>query len=225
MKKTILNILAFFFLSIALTFFPGCDKDEAVMELKRDNVLYDPQTTIHDELGDISQDDGQGNGNRTDSGAEAEPLTVTVFVCGAVDQPGVYLLEGEARVVDAINAAGGMNDEADRDYINQAMLLNDGMKVYIPTKEETAGLDTGISDGNMGMCTDPVKAADKGGKVNINTADAGELMTLPGIGEAKAALIIEYRTNTGKFGCIEDIMKISGIKKGMFDRIKDRICI
>ena len=99
-------------------------------------------------------------------------------------------------------------------------LLEDGQRIYIPTREETAE-----SRGELITVGTDSSSDRDGGKVNINLADAAELMTLPGIGEAKASLIIEYRNQNGRFGTIEDIMKISGIKEGMFNRIKDRICI
>ncbi|MCR5357679.1 MAG: helix-hairpin-helix domain-containing protein [Lachnospiraceae bacterium] len=201
LKKSITCILIII-LSVVFALSTGCQNEEAVIELEQERSETDPIQVLSEE-----------------EAADAVS-TVTVYVCGAVTHPGVYELEDGSRVVDAIYASGGMSTEADRDYINQAMLLKDGDKVYIPTCEETAQAgDSGINSGNLsGMQDEP-------DKVNINTADAKELMTLPGIGEAKAALIIEYRENNGGFDSIEDIMKISGIKEGMFNKIKDRIRI
>lgn len=225
MKKSILNILAFFFLSIVLMMLAGCDEDEAVIELERENVLTDPQKITYDEIKDTSPGNMQGNKNVPED-EEADGLSsVTVYVCGAVNCSGVYSLDGTPRVVDAICAAGGFSDRADPDYINQAMLLSDGQKVYIPTIEETANPDNALYEKCEGLSGDMGKKEGGECKVNINTADASELMTLPGIGKAKAALIIEYRTSCGRFDSVEDIMKINGIKEGMFNKIKDRICI
>lgn len=212
MKKNILISTAVLILSSALVSLVGCGRDEAVVTLYEEPFLQDPQTDDHEEASAretqyvIPENEAAGN--------------VTVYVCGAVNSPGVYRLETGARVVDAIDSACGFDDSADECYVNLATILEDGQKVYVPTLEETAGqLDPAVADAAGGSMSQTPQ------KVNINSADAAALMTLPGIGEAKAALIIEYRTANGRFDSIEDIMKISGIKEGMFNRIKDRICI
>ena len=131
----------------------------------------------------------------------------TVYICGAVKHPGVYRLHGDARVCDAVDAAGAF-------AVNQARLLTDGEQITIPRKGKKSSTKgrTGTDDKVSGL-------------VNINQADLAELMTLAGIGEAKAQLIIDYRTENGSFSSIEDIMKISGIKEGIYNRIKDQITI
>ena len=209
MKKIILNSLVVLSLSSVLLSAAGCGRDETVIEFEEDKVLSDT---------DLSVDSKESYPSDV---KEPKDDSVTVYVCGAVDRPGVYRLAGGSRIVNAIEAAGGILDDADRDYINQAMLLTDEMKVYVPTVGETEDIDAD-------MCLSGVGAVDEGmnsGKVNINTGTAEELMSLPGIGQAKAALIIEYRTANGSFSSIEDIMKINGIKEGMFNKIRDKICI
>ena len=138
----------------------------------------------------------------------------TVYICGAVKHPGVYRLHGDARVCDAVDAAGGLSRKADAFAVNQARLLTDGEQITIPRKGKKSSTKgrTGTDDKVSGL-------------VNINQADLAELMTLAGIGEAKAQLIIDYRTENGSFSSIEDIMKISGIKEGIYNRIKDQITI
>lgn len=138
-----------------------------------------------------------------------------VYICGAVKRPGVYRFTGDARVCDAVEAAGGFRKKADRAAINQARPLNDGEQITIPRKGKRKASGKGNSD----------KGKDGSGLVNINQADLTELMTLAGIGEAKAQLIIDYRTENGSFASIEDIMKISGIKEGIYNRIKDQITV
>lgn len=134
----------------------------------------------------------------------------TVYICGAVRRPGVYRFDSGARVCDAVEAAGGFTKKAVWDAVNQARLLTDGEQITIPVKSKA-------------------KKASSSGKrselVNINQADLSELMTLSGIGEAKAQLIVEYRDENGSFSATEDIMKISGIKEGIYNRIKDRITV
>lgn len=225
MKKSILNILTVFILSIVMALSSGCDEENAVIDLERESVLNDPTLSTNDEVTVRSDDDGQEKRNHIPEAAPAEYADVTVYVCGAVNRAGVYRLRGQSRVIDAIEAACGMNEFADKDFINQAMLIEDGQKIYVPTREETAEIRDASDIGDIAVYDGRSEAGVKNGKVNINTADASELMTLPGIGEAKAALIIEYRTDSGGFKTIEDIMNISGIKEGMFNRIKDKICI
>lgn len=153
-----------------------------------------------------------------------------VHICGAVARPGVYTLEEKSRVYQAVEAAGGFLEDADGDFLNQADFLWDGMKLYVPTKEEVqeagaipkwqdAGQNAG--GGNTGS-TDGAKGASS---VNINTADEERLCTLPGIGSSKAKSIISYREKNGSFVRIEDIMNVEGIKDGLFQKIKDKITV
>ncbi len=153
------------------------------------------------------------------------PEMIFVHVCGAVKKEGVYQVINSARVVDAIKAAGGLTKAAASYGINQAELLKDGMQIYIPTKKEVkvnkvipSGLPsvTGASDISKNANTEIV---------NINTATKEELMKLNGVGEAKAALIINFRETNGGFKNINDLMKIKGIKQRFFDKIKDSICV
>ena len=160
------------------------------------------------------------------SGQEEQELqTVFVHVCGAVENPGVYELAGDARVYQAVEAAGGFLPEACEDYVNQAGVLTDGKRLYIPTEDEVrelsqAGKDT-LTEELLLQSDSETDPAD--GLVNINTASMEELCTLPGIGEGKARHIISYRESTGKFEQIEDIMKVEGIKEGLFGKIRDLI--
>ena len=155
------------------------------------------------------------------------PVSVVVYVCGAVVNPGVYELSEGSRIDDAVIAAGGFSEDADRIYVNLAARLSDGSKLQIPTLSETSdealakeinsfdtednGFKPGVSDG--------------GGLININTASQTELATLPGIGEGIAGKIIKYRDENGSFKSIEDIMKVSGIKDKLFSKIKDQITV
>lgn len=169
------------------------------------------------------------------TGAEAVPAPeeavpeVVVHVCGEVSSPGVYTLPAGSRVYQAIEAAGGFTSDAFEDYLNQANELSDGMKVYVPSKEEISdeefqqGLKTSeVQQSGVPPLTDSTLMT---ALVNINTATREDLMTLKGIGESKADKIISYRETQGGFGCIEDIMNIPGIKEGMFNKIKDLITV
>lgn len=134
--------------------------------------------------------------------------SIFVYVCGAVLDEGVYELPAGSRVYEAIQKAGGFTEDAAVTQINQAEVLEDETQLYVPTMEEITNEET------------------KGdGKVNLNLASKEELMTLPGVGEAKADLIIQYREEHGRFQNIEDVMNISGIKEGLFAKIKDNITV
>ena len=147
---------------------------------------------------------------------EQEPAeTVYVYVCGAVNAPGVYELKKDARVFEAITLAGGMTAEAAPEAVSQARTVADGEQIYVPTVREVQMQGSGVEDIVTGN-------ADVSGKVNINTAGKEELMTLTGIGEAKAQSILDYREEHGKFGSIEDLMLIEGIKEGVFNKIGAR---
>ena len=139
-----------------------------------------------------------------------------VYVCGEVITPGLYYLDADSRVGDAIELAGGMSENANEAGINLADHIEDGAKIYIPSLEDdTASSVTSQDSGGT----------DDNGLVNINTASKEELTTLPGIGEARAESIIAYREESGPFSSIEDIMSVSGIKDAAFDKIKDLICV
>lgn len=147
-----------------------------------------------------------------DSTAGGSSAKICVYVCGAVCNPGVYELDEGSRVYEAVESAGGMTEDASAASVNLARAVADGEQIYIPASGE-------VDDGAT------LPAAEGQKKVNINTASAEELMTLSGIGEAKAESIIRYREENGSFQSIEDLMKISGIKEGVFEKIKDDITI
>ncbi|MCI7244028.1 MAG: helix-hairpin-helix domain-containing protein [Lachnobacterium sp.] len=145
-------------------------------------------------------------------------LTVTVYVCGAVRHPGVYTLEDGLRIADAIEAAGGFKKSASRNAWNLAEKLTDGNMYTIPTKEEADAVESADSgDGHASQVQDD--------KVHINTAGIEELMKLPGVGQARAEAIISYREEHGTFVSPEDIMKVSGIKTALFEKMKDNIAV
>lgn len=172
--------------------------------------------------------------------AVSEPERCFVHVCGEVMRPGVYeLLEGQ-RVYEAVELAGGFTEEAASAWLNLAETVFDGMKLEVPSREQAAQLAAkygiGIgTDGSSGLGSlDLTGIAENrtagngtasGGKININTATKEELMTLRGIGEARAEDIIRYRESHGSFRKIEDIMKISGIKDAAFEKIKENITV
>jgi competence protein ComEA len=141
---------------------------------------------------------------------------VIVYITGAVPRPGVYALPQGARVQDAISAAGGFLAEAEKSQINLAALLEDGEKLDIPYLE-----------GASPVLTTPVPAVVTSTTelIDINTASAAELEALPGIGPTTAQKIVEYREQNGPFVSTEDIINVSGIGPGTYERIKDLITV
>lgn len=160
---------------------------------------------------------GKDEQNRQKVTTQKKSNSIFVHVCGAVKKPGVYELQSNARICDAIKAAGGLKKKAADTEVNQAQALTDGEQVCIPykTDDEESTVASG-SDTSSGM---------EGNKVSINRATAEELMTLPGIGASKAQSIIQYREEHGGFQKIEDIKNIQGIKDGVFNKIVDCIVL
>lgn len=170
---------------------------------------------------EISEEDGaedkEAPEENPDDTGQTEGAAVYVYVCGAVNAPGVYELSGDARVFEALESAGGMTGDASLESVNLARAVVDGEQIYVPTVEEAAR-GTGVGTESN------IKSAEQS-KVNINTASRDELMTLTGIGEAKAESIIRYREEHGAFKSVEELMEIEGIKEGVFNKIKDDITI
>ena len=182
---------------ITVVMFGGCQKEET--------VFHDISEEELEEKGVSGDEDGMEK-----DGIEKEGIFV--HVCGEVVHPGVYELKAGSRVYEAVKAAGGMSVNAAQNFLNQAEILEDGQQIYVPSEEE-------ISD------TDSENGRTDDGKVNLNQASKEQLMTLPGVGEAKADAIIRYRSEKGDFRSIEEIMEIEGIKEGVFKKIEDWITV
>jgi competence protein ComEA len=177
-------------------------------------------------------DEGEGSGE-ADKADQDTSSVIFVYVCGEVESPGVYELSEGSRVIDAVSAAGGILETADDSFVNLAAPLEDGIKLRIPSKEDTCGGESEINVSSntsiisKGIDESVSTSEDNGnnGLVNINTASLDQLKTLPGIGEGIAGKIIKYREENGRFSAIEDIMKVSGIKDKLFQKIKDQITV
>ncbi len=153
----------------------------------------------------------------------SEESVIYVSVSGHVLNPGVYILPEGSRVYEAINAAGGVTDDGTLDGINTAVLLEDEAYILIPGISDSD--ETNTSEGMVAVGELTASESGETGKININTADLSSLMTLSGIGKAKAEAIISYRETNGNFEAIEDIKNVSGIKDGVFESIKDEITV
>lgn len=138
---------------------------------------------------------------------------ITIDIEGAVKNPGVYKLKEGNIIQDAINAANGLNDNADNDLIakdiNRSEILKNNQKIFIPIKTQV---------------TQQVAAAETSNKINLNTASLEQLDSLPGIGPVYAQRIIDYRKKK-QFSSLEEVMEIQGIGEKTFDKMKDLITI
>lgn len=173
---------------------------------ERAEVLYETSSAVQE-----SGETGESPENQ-ETNPETESQKLCVFVCGAVVSPGVYELPVGSRVNDAVEAAGGMTEKASATYLNLAEYVSDGQKVEVPTLEEARELEE-------------ARARQEAGLVNLNTATEAQLMTLSGIGEAKARAIIAYREEHGGFSSVEELMEIAGIKEGVYRKIQGQITV
>ena len=156
------------------------------------------------------------SGEENQEAVNQEETEIYVDVQGAVNKPGVYVLHGKSRLYEAIDMAEGLTLEADISRINQAQLLQDGEKIYVPKVNEEFTAD---------IITDQCSGGIKDTKININTATSEELETITGIGPSTAEKIIDYRKNHGGFLSIEDLMNVKGIGEKTFEKFKDKITI
>ena len=151
--------------------------------------------------------------------ATPTPGPLRIDVAGAVAAPGIYTLPRGSLVADAVAAAGGAASDADLDRINKAMPLQDSMQVFVPRVAQP--IPTVINPPASPAPVRSGQAAVPGKPVNLNTATADELDTLPGVGPATARLIIEGRP----YGAIEDLMRVKGIGQATFDKLKDLVTV
>ena len=164
---------------------------------------------------------------------------IEVHMIGEVNDPGVVKLKVGSRIIDAINAAGGKTDKADISEINLAYVLDDGVRLYIPSfsemkekkldnstnSKDTISSDTGVSNIVMEEVSVEKNNTNEIKKININKASKEELKQLSGVGDSVAQAIIDYRQKNGKFNTIEDIKKVPGIGESKFSNIQKMISV
>ncbi|HAJ73555.1 MAG TPA: hypothetical protein DCM49_02030 [Lachnospiraceae bacterium] len=163
-----------------------------------------------------------GGSSFNDAGNTADGGMIYVYVCGAVNAPGVYTFPENSRVYEAVNAAGGLRGDADAAALNQAGKLSDGMQITVYTVEETTA---GAVNNAAPEAVPGGEGASSDARININTATLEELTTLSGIGGSRAADIIAYRNEHGFFSDIREITNVSGIGDRMFEKIKNDITV
>lgn len=154
---------------------------------------------------------------------------VVIHITGSVKNPGIVKLKEGSRIEDAIEAAGGLTENADITKVNLAYIVEDGTKIKIPSASEEDIGDDDIIDSKSGdniiIEENTVSSNNSTQTININKATEKEFETLPGIGPSLASKIIEYRNQNGKFGSIEDIKNVNGIGDSKYEKIKDLITV
>ena len=191
-------------------------------------IVYKNNAYSNEEVVDIFKED-----NEKDDEVKEEvndKKKVIVDIKGSIVNPGVYEVDRTSRVMDVISLAGGLLEDADTSLINLAKVVSDEMTIIIYSKEEVS------LDKEECLCDCPlinndacIKEEDtkveEDNYVNINTCSKEELMSINGIGEAKAKAIIDYREKNGNFNTIEDIRNVSGIGDALFEKIKTYITV
>lgn len=172
---------------------------------------------------ETTADPAPGGAQNSDFAA-AEAPRLLVHVLGEVQQPGVYELAAESRVVDAVSAAGGFTERADTGSMNLARKLTDGEQVYVTAVGETrppaADAPVGGIPGAGGA-----GGGSGGGLVNLNTATAAELETLPRIGPAMAQRILDYRTANGPFTSVDELTDVPGIGEATLEGLRELVTV
>lgn len=154
---------------------------------------------------------------------ESRTELIYVYVCGSVNEPGVYEVREGSRVHELIALAGGFAEDAYTLSVSMAKTVTDGQTLYVPHLDEAE--DDAAGSGLSGSVTGDDDTYGQKTKININTASVEQLMTLKGIGESRARDIVDYRMRNGSFKKTEDVMKVSGIKEAAYSKIKDDICV
>ena len=279
-RHTVRQIQIAAFILLALMFACGCSCGAGEPVLEPVPTAENADTSFRSRENSDSGN-SQQNGDQSKNGARQEETPahdsdddsapqkqVTVHVCGAVKKEGVYVLPEGSRIQDAVEAAGGFSDNADRSCLNLAMQIEDAWQIRVPSREETEDLQNQQGDAGQGSASVPaqgnpgisgipeypgitdgtdspfiVRGKDAPGdlsgggsqtdnstdaqpvRINLNTASKEELMRIPGVGEAKAQRIIDYRRQNGRFEAIEDLMKVPGIKNASFQKMKEYITV
>ena len=217
-NKIVLVLLSLLGVSIIVFFIINKDVDAQSSEIVKENVI-------------------ESNSNKEKANSK-----IMVDIKGAIKKPGVYEVDSNYRVIDVIKKAGGLNSNANTNYINLSSKVSDEMVIWIYTKNEIDKLKLEQSSTKymIESCNCPVvdnttclntnsntsSKNEKSNKlVNINSANEEELLSITGIGESKAKNIIDYRNKNGKFNTKEDIMNVSGIGESLYNKIKDYITV
>ncbi len=219
----VIAIAAVMLLGVGVFAFVSNEGSGVVVERSEKALTEDASTSGTGEASSALTD-GEGSSSVGTAGSAATSSgVVLVHVDGAVAAPGVYeLAMALPHVNDAVQAAGGLTEEADTSGVNLAAAVTDGSKVHIPAQAE-AQQSSEITISEQGSSSSGGSVSS--GLVNINTATADELDVLPGVGPSTAATIVEDRERNGPFSSVEDLMRVSGIGEKKFAKLQGSICV
>ena len=205
-EKIIIAIICVILVISVVIYFLGREEEEYI--------------EINNEIANLSEEENSEEEEEIDEIEE-----IILHIIGAVKNPGIVKVKEGSRIVDVIEAAGGITEEADISKINLAYVVEDGQKILVPsiTDEITEQTEYVTSESGDNIIVDNNEGENM--MVNINKATQTELETLPGIGPAMALRIIEHREENGNFENIEDIKNVKGIGDAKFDNIKNNICV
>ena len=187
----------------------------------RDQGETDVQQLTEQTSSSSSYMNEKSNKSNEISQTETEDQLVTVDVKGAVKKPGVYQLQSNSRVHDALEKAGGLTDEADLKSVNQAQKLSDEAVVYVAKVGENAVDVTASAPASATSGTNQTKSA----LVNLNTATEADFQTISGIGQKRAQDIIAYREANGRFKSVDDLKNVSGIGAKTLEKLKEYVTV
>lgn len=194
-QKIVKMATVVFVIIVAVLFFVFGGKDDEALTIENGNSIGATEQASED--------------------VNSERIEYYVDISGNVKVPGVYLVDDKTRLFQVVKMAGGFTRNADLDAINQAEIISDGQKIFIPSKINSNGEN---SEGvNSSISSD--------GKININNGDMDQLQEIPGVGPSTAQKIIDYRTENGRFTSKEDLKNISGIGDKTYEKLEDKIKI
>lgn len=218
---------AYMFLIWAAFCISGCRKDAQMYLEAKEKEPSSQQATVIEAEGEEEEQEKKGGkeDGQADTARHEPSQSYFIYVCGAVKKPGVYELPAGSRVYEAIQRAGGLKKDASVKGINQARELSDGDMLEILTLAEEKNNRKQAEGEFRSDAPSAAEGAAGASVIDINAASAAELMTLNGIGEAKAANIIAYRESNGGFSSKEEILNVNGIGKGVYANIQDKITV
>lgn len=173
----------------------------------------------------LSSKEDSSNEISASSSDTTDEYRYVVYICGQVNAPGVYKVAPGTRVYEVLELAGGYTDNAYTDNINQAETVSDSQMIRVLSFEEKEQFEADGKIAEPGIAGISNESETDSKKVDLNRASREELMTLPGIGASKADSIIAYRNENGGFKSVEDLMKITGIKEGVFNKIREFVTV
>ena len=206
----------------------------AIILIATITILYQNNQNKNEEVIDIFKEESETERESAEDVQQKTDETiekVIVDIKGMVASPGVYEVDGSARVNDVISLAGGLIEGADTSRINLAKIVTDEMTIIIYSKEEILEKYKNeicicdCPDITNDACINTERTEENNILININTASKEELMTISGIGQSKAESIIKYREENGLFNTIDDIKNVSGIGETLFEEIKNYITV